>query len=110
MSITAKLQTIEVEKEKHVKEVTRLQLELHVREEEVNKLQRKSAAAATDSTSVLIEEYEEEFIQLFRLMDSASRIKLELIEAERKKARKLAEHALVKNEVERLKSKQVSLP
>ena len=97
-----------MEKEKHIKEITRLQSYLHVREEEISKLRRKSVVAATDSTTTLIEECEEEYMQLFRLLDSASKTKLKLIEAEQKKEQMLAEHALMKYEVERLKSKQVS--
>lgn len=81
---------------------------MQLKAEEIHELQRKSSVAATVSQSTLLEECEEEYIQLFKLMDSASQIKLELIELERKKAQKLAEHDRIKYEMDSFKSKLVS--
>ena len=62
---------------------------------------------ATNSAGTRVEECEDS--QLFKLMDSVSKMKLELIEAERKKKQKLAEHAQIEYKMQRLKSKIVSL-
>lgn len=102
------MQTIVLEKEQYIGEITRLQSDLKLKTEEIHRLQGKHSVAAANSTSTLIEECEEEYAQLFRLVDTASKIKLELIEAERKKAQKVAEHAWIKKEMDTLKSKLVS--
>ena len=106
--ITAKLQKTETEKEEHTEKITRLQSDLQLKTNEIHKLQGKHSMGASNYPSTLVEECEEEYAQLFKLMDSASKIKMELIEAERKKAQGMAEQDRIKSEVESLKSKLVS--
>ena len=80
---------------------------MQLKTEEIHKLQRKQSEATASSLDT--EAYENE-CALSKLMESMSRIKLELIEVAGKKARSMAEHNRIESEMESLKSKLVSLP
>ena len=104
MKLKEKIQSVELEKQQHMKEITELYLELDEKENEKKRLQKQQQVAGNS----LVEECEDAYIQLMQVLGDTAKLKQAINDRERKKSQKKMEQTILTEEVEFLKSKLVS--
>ena len=104
MKIKEKIQSLELEEQQHMEEITELRLELDEKENEKKRLQKQQQVGG----SSLVEECEDVYIQLMQVLGDTTKLKQDITDRERVNSQKKTELALLTKEVELLNSKLVS--
>ena len=104
MKLKEKIQSLELEEQQHMEEITGLRLELDEKENEKKRLQKQYQVAG----SSLVEECEDAYIQLMQVLGDTTKLKQDITDREREKSHKKTERAILTKEVELINSKLVS--